>query len=136
MNRLKILTINVRGLGSAGKISKIVQELTFLNCDVVLLQETHVSCKKQAEKFEKFWKGKCFWSFGTGKSTGVAVIFPPNFSGNVVRFLFHSNGRILSLLNVFHNLFFNVVNIYPQMLLQSEKYFFVICIVIFFRKAF
>ena len=94
MNRLKIVTINVRGLGSAGKISKIVQELSYLNCDVALLQETRVSCKRQAEKFEKFWKGKCFWFFGTGKSAGVASVFAPNFSGNVIRFLFDSNGRI------------------------------------------
>ena len=124
MNRLKILTINVRGLGSAGKISKIVQELTFLNCDVVLLQETHVSYKKQAEKFEKLWKGKCFWSFGTGKSASVAVVFLPNFSGNVVRFLFDSNGRILSLLIDFHNLFFNVVNIYSPNAASERKIFF------------
>ena len=96
MNRLKIISINVRGLGSARKSAKIVNELTFLNCDVILLQETHVSCKRQAEKFEKLWRGKCFWSFGTGKSAGVAVIFPPKFPGNVIRFLFDSNGRILS----------------------------------------
>lgn len=52
MDRLKVLSLNVRGLGSAGKSAKIVQELTHLNCDVILLQETHVSCKRQAEKFE------------------------------------------------------------------------------------
>ena len=84
MARLKIVSLNVRGLGSAGKSAKIVQQLNHLNCDVILLQETHVSCKKQAEKFENLWKGKCFWSFGTSKSAGVAVIFPPNFSGNVI----------------------------------------------------
>ena len=124
MDRLKILTINVRGLGSAGKISKIVQELTYLNCDVVLLQETHVSCKRQADKFEKFWKGKCFWSFGTGKSAGVAVIFAPNFAVNIIRFLFDSNGRILSLLIDFHNLYFNVVNIYSPNAASDRKIFF------------
>ena len=86
MDGLKVLSINVPGLGSTGKSFKIVQELNHLNCDVVLLQETHVSCKKQAEKFEKLWKGKCFWSFGIGKSAGVAVIFAPKFSGNVIRF--------------------------------------------------
>jgi len=107
MNRLKILSINVRGLGSAGKSEKIAQELNHLNCDIVFLQETHVSCKKQAEKFEKIWKGKCYWSFGTGKSAGVAVIFPPNFSGNIIRFLIDSSGRILSLLIDFHNSFLN-----------------------------
>ena len=124
MNRLKILTINVRGLGSAGKSSKIVQELTYLNCDVVLLQESHVSCKRQAEKFEKLWKGKCFWSFGTSKSAGVAVIFAPNFAGNFICFLFDSNGRILSLLIDFHNLYFNVVNIYSPNAASERKIFF------------
>ena len=84
--------------------------------------------KEQAEKFEKFWKGKCFWSFGTGKSAGVAVIFAPKFSGNVIRFLFDSNGRILSLLIDFHNLYFNVVNIYSPNAVSERK-------IVFFRSA-
>ena len=79
MNRLKILLINVRALSSASKSFKVVQGLNHLNCDIILLQETYVSCKRQAKKFDKFWKGECFWSFGTGKSAGVAVIFAPNF---------------------------------------------------------
>ena len=76
MDRLKFLSLNVRGLGSANKSAKLVNELTHLNCDIVV----------QAEKFEKLWKGECFWSFGTGKSGGVAVIFAPNFSGKVFVF--------------------------------------------------
>ena len=124
MDRLKILSLNVRGLGSARKSAKLVNELTFLNCDIYLLQETHVSCKKQAEKFEKLWKGECFWSFGTGKSAGVAVIFAPSFPGKIVRFLFDSNGRILSLLIDFHNLFFNVVSIYSPNVPSERKVFF------------
>ena len=121
---LKILSINVRGLGSAGKLAKLVNELTHLNCDVFLLQETHVSCKKQAEKFEKLWKGNCFWSFGIGKSAGVAVIFAPNFSGKVIRFLIDSSGRILSLLIDFCNLLLNIVNIYSPTVVSDRKIFF------------
>ena len=122
--RLKILSINVRGLGSAGKSAKLVNELTYLNCDIFLLQETHVSCKKQAEKFENLWKGKCFWSFGTGKSAGVAVVFARNFSGKIIRFLIDSCGRILSLLIDFHNLLFNIVNIYSPTVVSDRKVFF------------
>ena len=118
-----MLSLNVRGLRSAGKSTKLVNELTFLNCDIFLLQETHVSCKKQAQEFEKLWQGECFWSFGTGKSAGVAVLFAPNFSGIIVRFLFDSNGRILSLLIDFHNLFFNVVNIYSPTVVSERKVF-------------
>ena len=86
MDRLKFLSLNVRGLGSANKSAKLVNELTHLNCDIVLLQETHVSCKKQAKKFEKLWKGECFWSFGIGKSAGVAIIFAPNFSPAIKKY--------------------------------------------------
>lgn len=70
--RLKIISINIRGIAKA---SLIAQELNFLGCDIAFLQETHVSSKGQAEKFERFWSGKCFWSFGVGKSAGVAVVF-------------------------------------------------------------
>lgn len=54
----------------------------------------------------------------------MAVIFPPNFSGNVIRFLFDSNGRILSLLIEFHDLFLNVVNIYSPNVVSECKTFF------------
>ena len=98
---------------------------------ILTLQETHFSCKRQAEKFEKFLKGKCFWSFGTGKSAGVAVIFAPNFSGNVFRFLFDPNEKILSLLVDFHNLYFNVVNIYSPNAASERKILFLICTLLF-----
>ena len=124
MNRLKILSLNVRGLRSSEKCRKIVHELNYLNCDVLLLQETHVSCKKQTLAFEKLWKGQCFWSFGTGKSAGVAVLFSPNFSGKIIRFLIDSSGRILSLLIEFCNLKLNVVNVYSPNAPSDRKLFF------------
>ena len=121
--RLKILSINVCGLGSAGKSAKIINELCHLKCDVIFLQETHVSCKKRALQSEKLWKGNCFWSFGTGKSAGVAVLFSQNFSRKVVRFLFDPNGRVSSLLVHFNNLFLNLVNIYSPNIALDRKVF-------------
>jgi len=47
------------------------------------------------------WRGKCYLSFGTGKSAGVAVLLPPHFSGSVQCFLFDSDGCVLSLLFTF-----------------------------------
>lgn len=124
MDRLKIISLNVRGLRSSGKSTKIIQELDHLNCDVTLLQETHVSCKKEAQAFQKLWKGKGFWSFGTGKSAGVAVLFSLGFSGKIIRFLTDSDRRILSLVIDFHNLKFNVVNIYSPNTASDCKLFF------------
>lgn len=118
------MSLNVRGLGSSRKSDQLIQELSRSACDVFLLQETHVSCKKQAEKFEKAWKGRCFWSFGTGKSAGVAILLSPNFLGKFVRFLFDSDGRILSLLLDFHSFKVNLVNIYSPNTASDRKLFF------------
>ena len=59
--RLKILSLNVRGLGSPTKVNSFCNELDFLNFDVVLLQETHISCLEKAKIFEGSWRGKCYW---------------------------------------------------------------------------
>ena len=79
----------------------------------------HLSCPKQAEIFERSWRGKCYWSFGTGKSAGVAVLLPPHFSGSV---LCDSDGRILSILFTFGPLSkLNVINIYAPNLVSERK---------------
>jgi len=98
--RLKILSLNVRGLGSPSKVNSVCHQLELLNYDIVLLLETPVSCRKQAPAFGRVWRGNCYWSFGTGRSAGVAVLTSPYFSGYVQRFIFDSDGRILSLLYV------------------------------------
>lgn len=55
------------------------------------------SCKKCVVTFKHRWQGNCFWSFGTGRSAGVAVLFSPNFTGKIL-FHFHSDGHIFSML--------------------------------------
>ena len=112
MTGLRIVSLNVRGLGSSEKLNKIVHELSILRCDGFFLQETRVSCRKQADRFEKFWNGRCFWSFGTGKSAGVAVIFSPNFSGKIIRFLTDCDGRVVSLLIDFRTSVLNLVDMH------------------------
>lgn len=63
--RLKILSLNVRGLGTPTKRNLVSCELSLLKYDIFFLEETHISCKLQAELFERLWRGSCFWSFGT-----------------------------------------------------------------------
>lgn len=124
MMRFKRVSINVCGLRSAYKRNLILHELEGLGCDAYLLQETHVSCKQQAEIFESRWRGQCLWSFGSGKSAGVAVLFSPNFVGNVRRFLFDTDGRILSILISFGSVLFNLVNVYAPNKGSERKTFF------------
>ena len=95
---LKLVSINVRGLSSSRKTDVILHELERLPYDLFLLQETHVSCKERADLIAKKWCGDCFWSFGVGRSAGVAVFVSPKFAGTVSRFVFDSDGRVLSVL--------------------------------------
>ena len=121
---LKILSINVRGLGTCAKCSLVLHELARLHYDLFLLQETHVSCKKQADHLARIWPGECFWSFGRGKSAGVALFVSPRFSGKISRFLFDSAGRVFSALVILASRSFNVVSVYAPNTVSDRKPFF------------
>ena len=101
-----------------------MNELSRLDLDVILLQETHVSCKAQADDIAKRWPGDCFWSFGTGKKAGVAMLISPRFQGKVTRFIFDSDGRIFSALIKIGSCQFNLVNIYAPNTVTGRKNFF------------
>lgn len=118
------MNLNVSGLGSPSKVNLLCRELEFLSYNIFLLQENHISCKKQAKSVERAWRGKCFWSFGVGKSAGVAVFLSPNFSGFLQCFVSDSDGRVLSLLFQFNSFKLNVINIYPPNGVSDHKTFF------------
>ena len=65
-----------------------------------------------------------FWSFGVGKSADVAVFLSSSFSGDVQRFVFDSDGRILSLLIQLNSFKLNLINIYAPNGVSDRKTFF------------
>ena len=97
---------------------------SLLDLDVILLQETHVSNKVQADEISKRWSGDCFWSFGTGRSAGVAMFVSPRFQGKISRFLFDSDGRVFSALIDFGSCKFNLVNVYAPNTVAGLRVFF------------
>ena len=54
---------------------------------------------------------ECFWSFGIGKSAGVAIFISPNFSGKIIRYVHDTDGRVLSLLVNYNSFKFNVMSL-------------------------
>ena len=122
--QLKILSLNVRGLCSPSKVDLLCRELELLSYDIFLLRETHVSRKSQAESMERVWRGKCFCSLGVGKSAGVAVFLSPSFAGDVQRFVFDCDGRVLSLLIQLNSFKLNLINVYAPNGVSGRKTFF------------
>ena len=121
---LKLLSLNVRGLASARKRDCFLHELDRLDYDVYFLQETHASCKRSADLFANAWKGQCLWSFGLGKSAGVAILFSPNFSGKIIRYLHDFDGRILSVLVEIDSVKINLVCLYAPNTVSDRRVFF------------
>ena len=132
---LKILSLNVRGLGTPNKQYTVLRELERLNYDLFLLQETHVSTKRLADDIARCWPGQCFWSFRRGKSAGVALFVSPRFSGHVSRFLFDSDGRVLSALVLLGSISLNIVNIYAPNTVSERKIFLSDYMIILFPMA-
>ena len=95
-----------------------------MDYDFFLLQETHISCKTQVDLIEKCFKGQCFWSFGIGKSAGVAIFVSPKFSGKIIRCVHDTDDRILSLLVDFNSFKFNIVCLYAPNTVTDRKLFF------------
>ena len=95
-----------------------------MDYDFFLLQETRISCKTQVDLIEKCFKGQCFWSFGIGKSAGVAIFVSPKFSGKIIRCVHDTDGRILSLLVDFNSFKFNIVCLYAPNTVTDRKLFF------------
>ena len=122
--RFRILSLNVLRLGMPAKRNLVSNELAKLDFDFFLLQETHISGPQAAQKLERLWRGKCFWSFGVGRSAGVAVLVSPHFSSDICHFRFDSDSRILSLLLHMNGLYFNLLNIYTPNAVSDRKAFF------------
>ena len=123
-NCLRFLTINVRGLGTTRKRDLFLHELNEnLDYDFFLQQETHISCKSQADLIENSFNGQCLWSFGIGKSAGVAIFVSPKFPGKIIRYDHDTDGRILSLLVSLNSSIFNIICVYAPNIVSDRKLF-------------
>jgi exonuclease III len=110
--KYKIVTLNVNGLRDAGKRSRIFTLLKLKNPEIVLLQETHCTSLTMAKQWEQEWGGKCFWSFGSARAKGVAIMLNPNLQYKIEHFEYDNDGRLLVLDLNCSDTRFRVLNIY------------------------
>jgi exonuclease III len=78
---LSLLTLNVNGLGSAGKRRTLFHMLLDGPWDVIVLQETHHADSEQGIRWAgegagqgRPWAGDSYWAHGTSASRGVAIL--------------------------------------------------------------
>ena len=107
---LLVASFNVNGLRDGLKRRSVLSYCQ--QWDIVLLQETHISCLREATSFFQSWPGRCFHSFGDPRSRGVSVLLSPKVSGAVNGFYHDWAGRVVKVDIDICNVTIRIINIY------------------------
>jgi hypothetical protein len=94
------------------------------DCDICFVQETLVSSEINIKALSRRWLGRSFWSPAIGKQGGVAILFSPKCSDEIVSWKKDSNGRLISILVRVGDVDINFVNIYAPTNLTDRKSFY------------
>ena len=124
---ISILSINVNGIHERPKRSKVFASLRAANCDIYLLQETHVSSASEGKQWESEWGGQAIFSPGTNRSAGVGLLVNPRARLEIANHRVDQNGRVVSAkihqLDV-PNSDFQILNIYAPNTVSDRRSFF------------
>ena len=75
--KLKIGSLNVRGLGEKSKRKAIFNFFRKSKLDIILVQETHLGDSIQRALWEKEWGGPVYSSNGSTNARGVMILINP-----------------------------------------------------------
>ena len=97
MDKLQLISVNVRGLNTDEKRKKLYLWLKHIGSDIILLQETHFVEENEA-KYDIGWKRKTFHSYSNSKfSRGVSILFKENLDIEVNNIKRSEDGKKIGL---------------------------------------
>ena len=108
---LKLISLNVRGLGNFRKRREIFTWCRKQKADVTFLQETH-STKNCEAQWKKEWGSLIIFSHGTSNARGVAVLIKNKLDVVIQQELSDSKGRLLSLNVKIKDKHYRLINVY------------------------
>ncbi|PIK38051.1 hypothetical protein BSL78_25119 [Apostichopus japonicus] len=79
------------------KRRRILQFCKLLQVDVVLLQETHISCESDVHLWSLEWGGGLYASFGSGASCGTVILVSPKLCHCVGKVEKDHEGRVVCI---------------------------------------
>ena len=106
-----IVSLNVRGLRNATKRANVFYYLRQYTASVICLQETHSSTADE-KLWSAEWGSPIFYSHGTARSAGVAVLFPKNRQCQIIDLCRDEEGRYLIIEAELGDLHFVLCNLY------------------------
>ena len=110
MSTLKIASFNVNGINEDTKCYAVFNTLQNLNCDIIAIQETHIT-KEKIETLKKKWPYESIWNPAPkSDSRGVAILFGPKIELKGTKL--DKDGRVLTTKIKHDNTTVQVTNIY------------------------
>lgn len=111
-DKIEIFSLNARGLGQPTKRHKIFTWLQKQDMGLIMLQETH-STEDVEKQWRTEWGGEVYFSHGTSRARGVAILFKPSINNLEV----HScetdeEGRLVVLDVTINDIRTTVANVY------------------------
>jgi exonuclease III len=122
MDKLQIVTLNVRGLKNKRKRRSSFHFLRKEKYDIVALQECHISTNDEAKNWEIQWGGKMFYSLGSNHRLGQIFLVAKKWADKVS--LIYKDDRVLLIKLVTDNKTLIIANIYaPQSVADKIRFF-------------
>ena len=94
MDKFNVLSINAGGLGNYWKRRMFFAKIRDMNADIVCVQETHSDAKCE-RVWQHEWGGKILFAHGTTNARGVAIMFRPKVTIDMLSYEAHPFGRFL-----------------------------------------
>ena len=116
--KLKILSLNVRGLRNIKKRRTLFNSFKSKDFDIICLQETYLT-NKEINRIQNEWGSLVHLSESVGRSKGIVTLFNKRLRDYKISSSF-SNSRCLISKITFENSEFMVVNVYAPCV-QAEK---------------
>jgi len=114
MDKLIVVSYNVRGLNHPFKRKKIFNQLKKMQCSIALLQETHLS-ENEHIKLRREWVNFVY-SASNGKKRGVAILINKNLAFNAEKVIQDKSGRYVMVVGTAGGNEISILNVYaPNM---------------------
>ena len=120
-DKLKLCSLNVRGLGDRLKRRKLYRMFKLQKSDIVFLQEMH-STKKCANLWESEWDAKCYFSHGESNSRGCSIMLNKKLAKSVEEVRYDIIGRYVVMKVTWNNYTYCLCNVYAPNRCDKEFY--------------
>jgi len=94
VDKLSLITLNVRGLNSSRSDVLFLGGCRHKNASIIFLQETY-STNNLEQVWSSAWGSKIYFCHGSKHSKGVAILFNPKLRVEIEQQIQSEDGRIL-----------------------------------------